>query len=88
MSVDSVVRLGLGAVLFAMFAAITCVCFVILKRQIIAAWNRSNYSFFGAGEFSVPYWGLAFCLAAGPIIAIYIPTLFMYEETLKQAGLL
>jgi|FLTL01.1.fsa_nt_gi hypothetical protein len=88
MSVDSVVRLGLGFVLFALFVATTCVCAVILKRQIIAAWNRSNYSFFGAGEFHVPYPGLAFCLAAGPMIAIYIPTLFMYEETLKQAGLL
>lgn len=88
MSVDSVVNLGLGVALFAMFVVATCVCAVILKRQVCAAWKKSNYSFFGAGEFHVPYWVLTFCLTAGPLVAIFIPTLFMYEETLKQAGLL
>ena len=88
MSADSVVRMILGLALFIMFVTATCVCVVIMMRQLKAAWKKSSYSFFGAGEFHVPYWGLAFCLVAGPMVAIYLPTLFMYEETLKQAGLL
>ncbi|MBT5638668.1 MAG: hypothetical protein HOJ16_08940 [Candidatus Peribacter sp.] len=88
MSVDSMVRFGLGIAIVALFVAATCCCAIILKRQIVARLKSSEYSFCGAKQFHVPYWVLGFCTLTAPALVVYFHCLFVYEETLKQAGLL
>jgi|DeeseametaMP1786_FD_contig_51_93946_length_354_multi_7_in_0_out_0_1 hypothetical protein len=88
MSVDSMCRFSLGAALVVGFVAATCCCGVILKRQLVANWRNEAYPFLSAQSFNVPYKALSFCLAAIPVVTIYMSCVFVYEETLKQAGLL
>jgi len=88
MSIDSMVRFSLGIVLVALFVAATCCCAIILKRQVLAQWKGTEYSLGSAKAFHVPYKALTFCLLTLPVCTVYMNMLFVYEETLKQAGLI
>lgn len=88
MSVDSMVRFGLGFAIVVGCVAATCCCAIILKRQVLAQWKGTEYSLGSAKAFHVPYKALTFCLVTIPGFTVYMHCLFVYEETLKQAGLI